>query len=223
VVAAPLWKVWALLRPTGSSIFKGESEVLGMVAICCARSWELMLTTETVRALDTTLATRSLANFKTGLLRYAAIALVGSWLRIVYAYIQARLTWKWRKKLTDTIQAEYFSGLNYYLIGEGGGRGKDKMNDADTRITEDLRQTIDGFAKSFSDGLFMSSAGFFYTISIWRYFGWRYAVAPYAYLTASFVIVDFLAPVMKTWRRLGRFRGQSWGDYRFALTRLGIR
>ena len=48
------------------------------------------------------------------------------------------------------------------------------------------------------------------------------AVAPYAYLTASFIIVDYLAPVMKTWRRLGRFRGQSWGDYRFALTRLGI-
>lgn len=113
-----------LLQPTASSIFKGETEVLGMLAICAARSWELMLTTETVRTLDSTLASRNLATFKSGLLRYAAIALLGSWLRIIYAYIQARLTWKWRKKLTDTIQAEYFSGLNYYLIGEGGGRGK---------------------------------------------------------------------------------------------------
>ena len=126
------------------------------------------------------------------------------------------------KKLTDKIQAEYFSGLNYYLIGDGGGRGKDKMSDADTRITEDLRQTIDEFAKCFSDGLFTCSAGVFYTFNIMRLFGWRYAIAPYAYLAAATAVVDFIAPVIKTWRRLGRLRGQSWGSYRFALTRLGL-
>ena len=118
------------------------------------------------------------------------------------------------KKLTDKIQAEYFSGLNYYLIGDGGGRGKDKMSDADTRITEDLRQTIDEFAKCFSDGLFTCSAGVFYTFNIMRLFGWRYAIAPYAYLAAATAVVDFIAPVIKTWRRLGRLRGQSWGSYR---------
>jgi ABC-type uncharacterized transport system fused permease/ATPase subunit len=221
-VNVPLWKVWALLRPTRSSILKGEVEVLGMVGICLCRAWELTVTTETVRTLDSTLASRNMATFKAGLLRYAIIAFAGSWLRIIYGYLQARLTWKWRKKLTDRLQTEYFAGLNYYLIGEGGGRGKDKMSDADTRITEDLRQTIDGFAKTFSDGMFTTFAGVFYTLSIWRYFGWRFAIAPYAYLGTAFVVVDFIAPVMKTWRRLGRFRGQSWGDYRFALTRLGL-
>ena len=53
-------------------------------------------------------------------------------------------------------------------------------------------------------------------------FGYKYALAPYAYLLTSFVIVDFLAPVMKTWRRNGMNRGQSWADYRFQLTRLGL-
>lgn len=57
-----------------------------------------------MRTLDSTLASRNLVTFKAGLVRYALIALLGSWLRIIYGYIQARLTWKWRKKLTDKIQ-----------------------------------------------------------------------------------------------------------------------
>ena len=57
-------------------------------------------------------------------MRIVGLNVAGAFLRLAYSYLQARLTWKWRKKLTDTIQAEYFSGLNYYLIGEGGGRGK---------------------------------------------------------------------------------------------------
>ena len=45
-------------------------------------------------------------------------------------------------------------------------------------------------------------------------------IAPYIYLFGSFGVVDFLAPVMKTWRRNGKFRGKSWGLYRNALTRI---
>ena len=34
----------------------------------------------------------------------------------MYSYLQARLTWKWRKKLTDMLHTEYFAGINYYLV-----------------------------------------------------------------------------------------------------------
>ena len=50
--------------------------------------------------------------------------IAGAWLRIIYSYLQARLTWKWRTKLTNILHREYFGGINYYLIGEGGGRGR---------------------------------------------------------------------------------------------------
>ena len=80
-----------------------------MLAICLARAYELRLSTEVVRALDATLANRSLAAFKAGLLKAVVVSLGGSWLRIVYGYLQARLTWKWRRKLTTMCQAQYES------------------------------------------------------------------------------------------------------------------
>ena len=35
-------------------------------------------------------------------------------------YLQARLTWKWRYKLTDHVHSLYFRNKAYYFIGEGG-------------------------------------------------------------------------------------------------------
>jgi ABC-type uncharacterized transport system fused permease/ATPase subunit len=139
-VNVPLWKVWALLRPTWATVRRGETEVLMMLLVSLFRAVEVRFTTDCVRVLDSTLTSRSLSTFKLGLGKFALVTFVGSWLRIGYGYLQARLTWKWRAKLTDKLQAEYFSGLNYYLISEGGARGADRMHDADTRITEDLRQ-----------------------------------------------------------------------------------
>lgn len=187
----PLWKVWALLRPTWSTVRKGETEVLAMLGVCLARALEVRLTTDCVRVLDSTLTSRSIITFRAGLLRYGLVAFVGSWLRIGYGYLQARLTWKWRKKLTDKLHAEYFHGINYYLIGEGGARGADRMHDADTRITEDLRQTIDGFARSFSDGMFSTITGFFYTVETFRVFGLKFALVPYGTRSSACALTFF--------------------------------
>ena len=57
-----------------------------------------------------------------GLVRIATLNFGGAVLRIFYSYLQARLTWKWRGKLTRLMHAQYFAGINYYLIGPGGGR-----------------------------------------------------------------------------------------------------
>jgi ABC-type uncharacterized transport system fused permease/ATPase subunit len=219
-VNVPLWKIWNLLRPSWKEIWNGELECVGMLAISCVQMVEIRFKTRFVQLMDTTLVSRDLAAFKFGLKRWVVLALAGAWMRIIYGYTHSRLSWKWKKKLTDLVHDKYFGGINYYLIGEGGGRGVDKMADADVRITEDLRQTVDGFSRSFSDVMYSSTTGVFYTFEIWRLFGWKYAIAPYAYLFGAFGVVDFLAPVMKRWRRNGRFRGQSWGSYRNALTRL---
>jgi hypothetical protein len=69
-----------------------------------------------------------------------------------------------------------------------------------------VNQTVDGFARSFSDGMFSTITGVFYTIETYRFFGLKFAMAPYIYLFLSFGVVDFLAPVMKTWRINGRRR-----------------
>jgi hypothetical protein len=38
-------------------------------------------------------------------------------------------------------------------------------------------------------------------------------LAPYGYIITSFMFVDYITPVMKTWRPLGRERGRTWGVY----------
>lgn len=38
-------------------------------------------------------------DFKNGLLYSVGVAVLSSWLRIIYGYLQARLTWKWKNKV----------------------------------------------------------------------------------------------------------------------------
>ena len=38
-------------------------------------------------------------------------------------------------------------------------------------------------------------------------------LAPYAYVVTAFMFTDYITPVMKTWRPLGRERGRTWGIY----------
>ena len=40
--------------------------------------------------------------------------------------------------------------MNYYLIGEGGAHGADRMSDPDTRLTDDLNKTCDAFGTNFA-------------------------------------------------------------------------
>ena len=135
---APLWKVWSLLCPSLRELFTEEPEMLGIAVLCACRYAELRLATAAVTILNTTLVSRSVPQFLIGLRNMTLVALLGSWLRIGYSYCQARLTWKWKTKLTHRLHDLYFSGINYYLIGEGGGSGGRKLSDADSRMTEDL-------------------------------------------------------------------------------------
>ena len=48
---APLWKIWAYLRPTWGTAFGSEFEVVGMIAIALTKIVELRLQTQVARAL----------------------------------------------------------------------------------------------------------------------------------------------------------------------------
>jgi ABC-type multidrug transport system fused ATPase/permease subunit len=217
---APLWKIWGYLRPSWSAAFSSEFECAGMFAIALTKVVELKLQTEVVRALDRTLSSRNLADFKAGMIKGTAVACGGSLLRIIYSYLRARMTWKWRKKLTTLFHEKYFEGFNFYWLGAGGGRGMDKIEDPDSRITQDLNATINGFANYFSSSMIESITCVLQTRELLVNFGWRFAVAPYAYLITSFLIVEKLMPMRQSWRRMGHARGFSWGKYVYAANRL---
>ena len=220
---APLWKMWALLQPSWRSFLQGEAEAAGMLAICVVRIFEFRMQTGIVRALNATLSSRNVTDFKAGLLRSTAVALGGALLRIVYSYLQARLTWKWRVKLTTLLHEKYFAGNAFYLLGPGAkANSPDQMADPDTRISADLEESVNGFASCFSDAMFAATAGVIYTVEIGRLFGWRFAAAPYAYLGASYLLVEKLLPMRQVWRRRSRAKGQSFGRYLFAMQRLGL-
>ena len=52
---APLWKIWALLRPnlfSSGPDGDGRWEMLGMFVVCIGRAYEISLQTEIVRMMD---------------------------------------------------------------------------------------------------------------------------------------------------------------------------
>ena len=168
------------------------------------------------------LNSRDIAVFKRGLVQTVGCAIAGAAFRLTYSYLQARLTWKWRNKLTRVCHEKYFRDMNYYFIGEGvrpqrtfrlagvklpdlgrrwqGGTGGDKMEDADNRIAEDVKLTAAGFSTCFSDIVYALFAGVFYTYKLWRLYNPVYALMPYLYFCFSFSIVDILSP--NNWRKL---------------------
>lgn len=81
---------------------------------------------------------------------------------------------------------------------------------------------VNGFANMFSNTMNCSSSGILYTLELGRAYGWKFAIAPYAYLLSSHYLVKVLIPMQKRWRRRGRARGVSWGKYRFALQRMEL-
>jgi hypothetical protein len=159
----PLWKIWRLLMPGFADILKDEWEMLGMLAVSVCRWPEVRLAAITARTMGATLASRNVVDFRRGLGQMVIVGLFSSWLSIASGYLQARLTWKWKKKLTHHLHDLYFKGINYYLIGEGGGKGGDKLADADSRMTEDLNKTVNAFASTYSKVIFLLTEGFFCT------------------------------------------------------------
>jgi ABC-type uncharacterized transport system fused permease/ATPase subunit len=216
---APLYKVWAMVRPTLRTAFTSEAEATLMVAICAVRIAELMAQTTLTNMLFRTLNSRDVGAFRTGIIRGTAVSVGAAVLDIMYNYLQQRLNWKWRVKLTKTMHDKYFANMNYYFMGAGGGRRQMKMEDPDTRITGDLAQTVNGFTQCFSRAMNSTLTGVLYTAVVWRRFGWRFALAPYVYLFASRYFCQKVIPMREIFRRNGRARGVSWGRYRFALQR----
>jgi len=172
----------------------GRWEAAGMVAVCLSRAAEFKLQTQVVRWMDGTLTTRNLGDFRTGLVRLALLNTGGAALRILYSYLQARLTWKWRKKLTDHVHDAYFQNKAYYFIGEGGGVKGSKMLDADHRIVEDLKVTAQAFSDCFSDAIFTTTEGVFYTFNLYSISGWKMALTPYVFVVATFLLVNKCGP-----------------------------
>ena len=123
---------------------------LGHVPVDPPPAWQAVdafaaILVRTARALDRTLWSRNRSEFLPRLAQATLVGLFGAWMRILYGYLQARLTWKWRKKLTDLFHSKYFSGFNYYWLGAGGGRGLDKIEDPDLRFVIGSGSVIPGF------------------------------------------------------------------------------
>jgi ABC-type uncharacterized transport system fused permease/ATPase subunit len=202
---SPLWAMWQILRPSARDVLSGkELEVGAAVLVALCRAWEIRLKTNVVKVLDATLTSRDMRQFRISLLRITLITMFGSALSLTYQYIQARISWKWRRKLLGLLHDKYFDGMRYYQISEGGAYGADRMADADARLTDSMNATVNGFAHAFNNTVYTAIAGMFSTLEIARLFGWRMAAVPYAYVIGTFVVVEIIAPVSKTWRMLGR-------------------
>jgi ABC-type uncharacterized transport system fused permease/ATPase subunit len=190
-----------------------------MLLIAACRVFELKMQTDLVRQLERTLSTRNLADFKLALAQGTAVQLGGAALRLVYSFLQSRLTWKWRHKLTAVLHDKYFDGMNYYWVGAGAGNSASRLHDPDSRITTDVSATVDGFAACFSNNLFALMTGVLYTRELWSIYGWRTAAAPYAYLGLSYFAVEVVVPLRDYYRKLNHAAQVSYGWHNITAQR----
>eukprot|EP01050_Picozoa_sp_SAG11_P024813 SAG11_NODE_5396_length_1573_cov_1.499322_1_plen_294_part_00 len=85
-------------------------------------------------------------------------------------FVRDRLARIWREKLTDILHEEYFANSAYYHVEQ-------KMQDADSRITEDARLLSDGFTRFFTAGIYTATTGVFYAFKLYWEFGFGYMAA----------------------------------------------
>eukprot|EP01050_Picozoa_sp_SAG11_P003030 SAG11_NODE_163_length_13928_cov_29.869188_5_plen_252_part_00 len=186
--AKPIWQMARLLCPSFKQLMGGEFEAVGMLLINLVRVVEIRFQTYITMVMERALNSRSLPGFKEGLLKGTALGFAATALGMVYGLLNARLTWKWRNKMTKVLHDKYFDGMNYYLIGAGGAKNQsDKLDDPDVRITNELNSCIGGFARFYSDFTNLAFSGAFTLYELFRLYGWQMALPPFIYLSVRWV------------------------------------
>eukprot|EP01052_Picozoa_sp_SAG31_P016799 SAG31_NODE_1126_length_9767_cov_5.580058_8_plen_131_part_00 len=126
-----------------SDRFGGGVDLVCMVLACVSRWKEMSIATSIAYHMETVMASRDTAAFLRLLPRaFLWQCFMPATNRLTFGFFKARMTWKWRYKMTQLLHAKYFSKMNYYFIGEGGGTGGDKMSDADHRMVDDVKIAV---------------------------------------------------------------------------------
>ena len=85
-----------------------------------------------------------------------------------------------------------------------------------------MNSAAQAFSDCFSDAIFTATEGVFYTFNLYDYYGWKMAIAPYAFVVSTFLIVNKLSPARKRWRKMGNQRMASYSAFRGGQQRLTL-
>ena len=225
---SPFLSIVRLLRPKflrwaggWRSQFGGEVEFLCMIVACLSRWKEMSVATSLAYQMETVMASRDTARFLWLLPRcFLWQCFMPATNRLIFRYFQARLTWKWRYRMTEILHNSYFSNMNFYFIGDGGGVGKDKMADADHRMVDDVKQAVQAVANTACNALWDSCQAFFFSLEVYKRYGIMSALSCFVYPVLSVFVVDNMTKVHIIWRKLGKEVGVTKAHYRETVTRV---
>lgn len=225
---SPFVSIVRLLRPKflswregWRSRFGGEAEFLCMVVACTSRWYEMSIATSLAYRMETVMASRNTQQFLALLPRcFLWQCVMPATNRLCFRYFQARLTWKWRYRMTNTLHGLYFSNMNYYFIGDGGGTGADKMVDADHRMVDDVKLAVQAVANTGCNALWDACQAFFFSLEVYKRYGSVSALSCFVYPVLSVFVVDNITKVHVIWRRLSKEVGVTKAHYRETVTRV---
>ena len=112
-----------------------------------------------VRVGDGLLFLRDRVAFRAFFIEQVILGLSSRFLDAVSNYMRDRLGRIWREKMTDIMHRDYFANSAYYHVEQ-------KIQDADSRITEDIKLLADGFTKFYTAGMYTATTGIFYSIKL---------------------------------------------------------
>ena len=131
-----VWPKWFKAGPAGA----GSTQMLLLVLLNAARVWVAALIANNVYVGDTLLYTRNGADYRAFVLYQLRLSFSNNLLENCGNLVRDSLSRQWREKLTHTMHSKYFAKSNYY-------HAEQHMKDSDVRITEDVKELSDGFAK----------------------------------------------------------------------------
>ena len=100
-------------------------------------------------------------------------------------YFRKRLAVDFREKLISALHDKYFSKASYFHV-------ESEVNDADARMTEDVKTIADGYAEYTSQLTSVVIRGTFYLSMVTYEFGVLYAMTPFAYVVVSGIAIGKL-------------------------------
>eukprot|EP00746_Dinoflagellata_sp_MGD_P150916 gnl/MRDRNA2_/MRDRNA2_82672_c0_seq3.p1 gnl/MRDRNA2_/MRDRNA2_82672_c0~~gnl/MRDRNA2_/MRDRNA2_82672_c0_seq3.p1 ORF type:complete len:1287 (+),score=215.03 gnl/MRDRNA2_/MRDRNA2_82672_c0_seq3:83-3943(+) len=166
-------------------------------------------------SLNHAIHSRDGLNFRKAMLRNILLMFGSNFIEQSIKLAQGRLALIWQTKLTHLLHRKYFTTKNFYNIG---GEQYKKINDADQRISNDVREATVTMANVVCQAMTAAWAGLYFGASIRKEMGFSMIAVPYLLQAFNMWWTEKVCPL--DWRRLEGLMEFTFGDYRNSHSRL---
>lgn len=207
-----LGKILSIVIPAPSS--KEMIYIVILTALLFARTWFSIYIAELVGVNAQNLVSRKWGRLWDGIKTFALITIPASAVNSGLKYCTEIISLMFRKRLSEYVHDQYLAGVNFYKACNLGG---DRIDNADQRVTADIKDFSDEIAQLYSSLLKPLLDVSLFTYKLGQILGWQGPLFMHGYFFLSGIIKKRIMPNLG---RLVARESELEGFYRTAHNRL---